>query len=280
MNETNPFDLMWVVLCAALVLLMQAGFTCLETGFVRAKNSINVAIKNIVDFLVASSIFWIVGFALMFGASASGWIGTTGFFWGDASQPWLLAFFLFQLTFCGTATTIVSGAVAERMRFSGYLFATIIICTVIYPVIGHWVWGGAVEGNGAGWLSRLGFLDFAGSTVVHSVAGWVALAAILIIGPRIGRFDSPGSAIHGHNLPMAALGTLLLWFGWFGFNGGSTLAFTEQTPLILVNTTMAAVWGGLAALALGWRRLGRPSAQMAMNGTLRGLSVLRPQRMW
>ncbi len=270
-EHVTSLDIVWVLVCTALVFLMQAGFTCLESGFVRSKNSINVAIKNIVDFLLAAALFWLVGFAIMFGESAAGWVGTTGFLFNDIHQPWLLAFFLFQLAFCGTATTIVSGAVAERMRFAGYLAVAALISGLLYPLMGHWAWGGAESGTATGWLGQLGFVDFAGSTVVHSLAGWVALAAVLIIGPRLGRFDNGGTVIPGHNLPMAALGTLLLWFGWFGFNGGSTLAVTDETPLILVNTTLAAAFGGLAALGLVWRMTGRPDVGITMNGTLAGL---------
>ena len=182
-------DILWLLHCTALVMLMQAGFSCLESGLVRSKNSNNVAIKNFVDFCISAAMFWAFGIALMFGASLGGFIGTTGFFFSHATEPWLVAFFIFQLVFCGTATTIVSGAVAERMRFTGYLATAAVLSGMIYPVVGHWVWGLGESGAPGGWLASLGFIDFAGSTVVHSVGGWVALAAIIIIGPRIGRFD-------------------------------------------------------------------------------------------
>jgi len=264
-------DIMWVVLCSALVLLMQGGFCCLESGLVRSKNSINVALKNLVDICVAAALFWAFGYALMFGASRGGWIGGSGFFLIDNQQPWVLAFFLFQLVFCGTATTIVSGAVAERMRFAGYLAVTVIVAGLIYPVIGHWAWGGLADGTTTGWLKGLGFIDFAGSTVVHSVGGWVALAAILVIGPRLGRFGKDGSAIRGHNVPIAALGVILLWFGWFGFNGGSTLRLDESIPLILVNTSIAASFGALTGLSISWLVVHRPQVQDTINGVIAGL---------
>ncbi|MDH5775509.1 MAG: diguanylate cyclase, partial [Nitrospirota bacterium] len=205
-NTLPVVDVLWVLLCAALVMLMQAGFTCLETGLVRAKNSINVAIKNLVDFCTSSLGFWAVGFAIMFGPTAAGMAGTEGFFFNADNQPWLWAFFFFQMVFCGTATTLVSGAVAERMRFTGYLATSLAVSVVIYPIMGHWIWGGLATGETTGWLHRLGFIDFAGSTVVHSVGGWVALAAVLIIGPRIGRFSGNASPIQGQNIPLATLG--------------------------------------------------------------------------
>src|SRR5262245_46651354 len=170
-----PLDIAWVLLCSALVMLMQAGFCCLESGLVRSKNSINVAIKNLVSFLLSSAIYWVLGFAVMFGASESGLFGTTGFLFGAEGTAWLLTFFIFQMMFCGTATTIISCAVAERMRFAGFLITASIVAALVYPVFGHWAWGG-------GWLAALGFIDFAGSTVVHSVGGWVSLAAVIIIG--------------------------------------------------------------------------------------------------
>ena len=264
-------DVGWILMCAALVMLMQAGFSCLESGLVRSKNSINVAAKNFADFCLSSAVFWLFGFALMFGATTGGLIGTSGFFFGDTENPWLMAFFIFQLGFCGTATTIVSGAVSERMRFAGYLVVATIVSAVIYPVIGHWVWGSAAGADPGGWLEQKGFIDFAGSTVVHSVGGWIALAAIIILGPRSGRFGKNAVPIQGHDLPLVTLGVFLLWFGWFGFNGGSTLGLTPEVPTIIVNTTVAGAFGGLVALALAWRLGGRPDVAMIMNGSLAGL---------
>lgn len=261
--------LFWVIFCAILVSTMQAGFCCLESGLVRAKNSVNVAIKNLVDFCIAALIYWAVGFELMFGTSMDGLVG-----WGlPETATWTgkdYAFFLFQLVFCGTATTIVSGAVAERMSFKGYFLAAGLLAGAIYPVVGHWAWGGVIGGE-AGWLALRGFHDFAGSTVVHSVGGWVALAAIIVIGPRIGRFSANGRTIEGHDLPIAVLGVFLLWFGWFGFNGGSTLALTEKVPLILVNTALGGAAGGAFVLitTLVLHRL--PRVPLIMNGVIAGL---------
>ena len=274
LENNQTIDLLWILLCAAMVMLMQAGFTCLESGLVRAKNSINVAMKNVVDFCAASVLFWMVGFSLMFGPSVAGFIGTGEFFFSGNLAPWLMTFFFFQLMFCGTVTTLVSGAVAERMRFVGYLAVVLIVSTLIYPVIGHWMWGGAVTGVKSGWLNSHGFIDFAGSTVVHSVGGWVALAAIILIGPRVGRFNRDGVQIQGQNIPMATLGVFILWFGWYGFNGGSTLEFNELIPRILVNTTLSATAGGLAALGLSWYMLERPNVTQALNGVLAGLVAI------
>ncbi len=266
----NNVDLIWVILCAILVSAMQAGFCCLESGLVRTKNSINVAIKNLVDFCISSAIFCVVGFRLMFGESVFGLFGYTL----PPDSAWSAqnyAFFLFQLTFCGTATTIVSGAVAERMSFLGYFVASAILAGAIYPITGHWIWGGLGFDYTAGWLADLGFHDFAGATAVHSVGGWVAWAAILIIGPRLGRFSPRPKPIEGHNLPIAVLGVFLLWVGWFGFNGGSTLAFTDKVPQILVNTSQGGAAGGLIALFTTWKLHKRPRVPVVMNGVIGGL---------
>ena len=272
--DHNTFDQFWVLICAVLVVSMQAGFTCVESGLVRAKNSINVAFKNLIDFCIASVLFGLVGFGLMFGASWHGLVGTTpDMLFGEVS-PWMYVFFIFQLAFCGTATTIVSGAVAERMRFSAYCVSALVVSMLVYPVIGHWAWGGALEGTASGWLAQLGFIDFAGSTVVHSVGGWASLACLMIIGPRVGRFGPDGRPIEGHNLPVATLGVFLLWVGWFGFNGGSTLGFTADVPLIIVNTALGAAAGGIAAGVLTWRTMGRPAVDKIMNGVLAGLVAI------
>ncbi|MGP0594290.1 ammonium transporter [Nitrospira sp. T9] len=270
-DNASNIDVLWLLICGALVMLMQGGFTCLETGRVRAKNSINVAIKNLVDFCTSSLAFWVAGFAFMHGPTAAGLIGTEWFLFDAHEQRWLWAFFFFQMVFCGTATTLVSGAVAERMRFTGYLVTSLIVSLLIYPIVGHWMWGGLATGQNIGWLNQLGFIDFAGSTVVHSTGGWVALAAVLVIGPRHGRFSDNAVPIQGQNLPLATLGVLLLWFGWYGFNGGSSLEFTHKTSQILVNTTLAGATGALAALALSWYHLKRPDVSYALNGVLAGL---------
>jgi len=257
-----------------LVFVMQAGFLCLESGLVRSKNSINVAAKNITDFTISSTIFWAVGFAIMFGDSVSGFFGTSYFFFGDGASPQLIAIFLFQMMFCGTAATLVSGAVAERMSYIGYIIVTVTISLLIYPWIGHWVWAGIISDTATGWLEMQGFIDFAGSTVVHSVGGWVALAAILVIGPRLGRYDVVGRRIPGSNLPMAILGGMLIWFGWFGFNGGSTLGWTDAVPGILLNTCLAAFWGGITATILKYKAEGYIDVGHIMNGTLGGLVAI------
>ncbi|MBT6227503.1 MAG: hypothetical protein HOI47_12715, partial [Candidatus Scalindua sp.] len=186
-------DVFWVLICAGLVFLMQAGFTCLESGLTRSKNSINVAIKNITDFGISTILFWAFGFAMMFGESVNGWIGSTQFCLSLDDGSWTSTFFLFEIMFCATAVTIVSGATAERLRFRSYIIISIILSGMIYPVFGHWVWNGIQSGTASGWLAQIGFVDFAGSTVVHSVGGWVALAALLIIGPREGRFPRVGA---------------------------------------------------------------------------------------
>lgn len=266
-------NVFWIILCAILVSTMQAGFCCLESGLVRAKNSINVAIKNLVDFCISCSIFAIAGFRLLFGDSGNGLIGLTM----PPMSSWSgydYAFFLFQITFCGTVTTIVSGAVAERMSFRGYFLTAAILAGLVYPITGHWAWAGLWQNHNPGWLAQLGFHDFAGSTVVHSVGGWIALAAIIIIGPRLGRFSPKPRAIQGHNLPIAVLGVFLLWFGWFGFNGGSTLALTDQVPPILVNTIQGGSAGGLAALFTTWMLHKRPRVPIVMNGVVGGLVAI------
>jgi ammonium transporter, Amt family len=259
------------LLCAILVCMMQAGFAAIEAGMVRSKNSINVAFKNLSDFTVSSALYATVGFGLMFGPTIGGWIGSDPTLALTTTSGSLLAFFFFQMVFCGTATTIVSGAVAERMRFSSYCITAAITSTLIYPIVGHWVWAGAATQTASGWLGKLGFIDFAGSTVVHSVGGWVSLAALLVIGPRIGRFGPNGRPIDGHDLTIATLGVFLLWFGWFGFNGGSTFALVDKTPLIVINTALGGACGGLAAMATTWAIFRVPAVDKSMNGVLAGL---------
>jgi Amt family ammonium transporter len=264
----------WLLLSSMLVFLMQAGFLCLETGKTRSKNSINVAAKNISDFIIAALIFWLFGFALMFGESFNGILGMSSLFFGTNNTPYQISFFIFQTMFCGTAATILSGAVAERMSFRAYIYMTILLASIIYPVSGHWAWASFYNEDNAGWLQSIGFVDFAGSTVVHSVGGWVALAAIMIIGPRLGRFDSNISFPVGSNIPLSVLGTLLIWLGWFGFNGGSTLIFGPQVPGILLNTTLAAAWGGLAAAACHYYVNRYVDVTFIMNGVIAGLVAI------
>ncbi len=264
----------WTMLAAALVLLMQTGFLLLEAGMVRSKNAISVAQKNVVDFLVSVSIFFLAGFGLMFGASVAGFVGNPLSFNGfEGADPWVFTFFVFQAVFVGTAATIVSGAVAERMTFVGYIVAAALIALVIYPVFGHWAWGNLLNTDNAPWLAGMGFIDFAGSTVVHSVGAWVALAGVIVLGARIGRFDAQGrpAAMHGHSMVLSAAGALLLLVGWVGFNGGSTTAGTPAFAVIVANTIVAAVFGGLAGLIVGrmcddcWR------PTRSINGMLAGL---------
>jgi Amt family ammonium transporter len=267
-------DILWLTISCALVLLMQAGFLCVESGATRSKNAINVAMKNAADFVVAVFLFWLVGFALMFGNTFQGLIGSSQFMapvGHDAA--FLSSFFLFQAMFCATAVTIVSGVIAERVRFNSYLVLSILVAAFIYPVSGHWAWGGAM-GGAKGWLAARGFVDFAGSTVVHSVGGWVGLAALLVVGPRHGRFvDGQAQPIPGSNAPLALLGLLFFVVGWIGFNGGSTLALNERVPGIIANTLLAAVAGGLVTyLVCLWRPAWCADALMVpMNGVLAGL---------
>ena len=263
-------DNLWILICAALVLQMQAGFCLLETGLVRAKNSINVAMKNLADICLASILYFVVGFGLMYGTTWHGVIGTVIRGSDFLKSPWVASFFLFQVVFCGTATTIVSGAIAERVRFTGYLVISAVISTLIYPIFGHWVWGGAMLHGQPGWLAECGFIDFAGSAVVHGVGGWVALAAVSVVGPRLGRFDS-ARGVQPHNLPMATIGAMLLWFGWWGFNGGSTLALSEDVPLILLNTNLSAAAGGLTAVTVSFFIWKRPGVTETINGVIAGL---------
>lgn len=273
----EQLDILWILLTAALVFIMQAGFMCLESGFTRAKNSINVAIKNMTDFLVATCLFWGLGFGLMFGLTWNGWVGIDSFLLDfDLIGPWQTSFFIFQMMFCATAATIVSGAVAERIRYDTYILLTAVISVVIYPVFGHWAWNGADGRSTGGWLMNMGFVDFAGSTVVHSVGGWVSLAALIVIGTRDGRFSPNGESnkITGYNIPMSVLGALLLYLGWFGFNGGSTLALNESVPKIIANTALAGATGGMTALLIGWQVRKLPDVTLVVNGSLAGLVAI------
>lgn len=273
MHSPSMVDFVWVLTSSAFVFMMQAGFCCLESGFVRSKNSVNVAAKNFADFCISACIFWAVGYGLMFGASSNGIIGTTTFIFSVSDDPGHIAFFVFQLMFCGTSTTIVSGAVAERTRYVGYLMISTVISLIIYPVFGHWAWGGAI-GGARGWLAEMGFIDFAGSTVVHSIAGWVGLAAVIIIGPRVGRFDGTGGNFRSHSLPLSALGVFTIWVGWICFNGGSTLAATAEVPLIVFNTIIAGAFGGLASIFIAPMLLGRSDVPSMLNGALAGLVAI------
>ena len=270
-------DYLWTLIAAALVFFMQAGFAMVEAGFTRAKNAVNILMKNLMDFSMGSIAFWAVGFGLMFGATGTGWFGTSGFFLSDFSpggDPWVLAFWMFQAVFCATAATIVSGAMAERTKFVGYLVYSALLSAIIYPVFGSWAWGSLFNGNG--WLENLGFIDFAGSTVVHSIGGWVALAGAIVLGPRIGKYTKEGKVkpIPGHNLPLAALGVFILWLGWFGFNPGSTTAANKDIAMIFVNTNLAAAAGAILAMITAWMKFKKPDAGMSLNGALAGLVAI------
>jgi len=271
---TDGINFVWTLVAAFLVFFMQAGFAMVETGFTRAKNACNIMMKNMFDFAAGSLAFWAVGFGLMFGAS-NGFCGTSGFFFqGLTDDPWFFAFWIFQCVFAATAATIVSGAMAERTRFGSYLIYSIVISAVIYPVMGHWAWGNLFNTDQSTWLTKLGFIDFAGSTVVHSVGGWAALAGAIVLGPRIGKYDSNGKPlpIPGHNIPLAALGVFILWFGWFGFNPGSTTSGTNLSMAsIAVNTNLAGAAGAMASLITSWILFKKPDTSMSLNGALAGL---------
>ena len=283
-------DTLWVIDCAILVFIMQAGFMCMESGLSRYKNSINVALKNASDFGVSVVIFWLFGFGIMFGTSYKGLFGTDLFLFKTDIAEWM-TYFVFQAMFVATAATIISGAVAERMKFVGYLLITILATGIIYPLVGHWAWSSSYLANmqGAeaqlliatetsrhtGWLSDMGFVDFAGSTIVHSVGGWIALSAVLILGPRIGRFSEANKGkFTGSSFPLAVLGTLILWFGWFGFNGGSNGAMDDAVPLILINTFLAAAFGLLTGLTTSFIMFKKPDAFYVILGPLAGLVAI------
>ncbi len=264
-------NVIWLATASALVFFMQAGFALLESGMSRAKNSINVVMKNYMDVCIGSIVFWAVGYGLMFGANTSGWFGADHFFLHDG-ETWDYSFMLFQIMFAATAATIASGAMAERAKFGSYLVGAILITGVIYPVFGSWAWGSMYEG--AGWLAERGFIDFAGSSVVHSVGGWCALAAVIVLGPRLGRYDpKTGKAreIPGHNLNFVALGGLILWFGWFGFNGGSTVGADVNIGLINLNTQLAAAAGAIGACIISLTVRQPILVTNVVNGSLAGL---------
>ncbi len=273
-SETQvALDTVWTLVAAFLVFLMQGGFAMVEAGMTRQKNVANIVMKNLMDFSISSLAFWAVGFALMFGAGTA-LVGTTGWFSNppaafeslDWATPPLMAKWLFQVVFAGTAATIVSGAMAERTKFPAYLLYSAFISGLVYPISGHWIWGG-------GWLAERGFLDFAGSTVVHSVGGWAALVGAILLGARIGKYDKDGRPrpIPGHSMSLAMLGVFLLWFGWFGFNPGSTLAASSSIAEIAVTTNLAAAAGAMAAMLTIWAVGRKPDVSMTANGALAGL---------
>ncbi|MFI4913378.1 MAG: ammonium transporter [Sedimentisphaeraceae bacterium JB056] len=269
--QTN-INIVWTCIAAFLVFFMQAGFAMVETGFTRAKNAVNILMKNLMDFSVGTLVFFFVGFGLMFGET-NGFCGTTlfGLAGVDSTTDWNWTFLIFQTVFAATAATIVSGAMAERTKFVSYLVYSFFISMLIYPIFGSWAWGGLLDGGG--WLENAGFLDFAGSTVVHSVGGWLALAGAIVLGPRIGKYSPDGSpnAIPGHNLPLAALGVFILWFGWFGFNPGSTTTGDGFMGYIAVTTNLAAAAGAVVAMIVSWVIFKKADGSMALNGALAGL---------
>ncbi len=274
----SDVNTMWTLIGAALVFFMQAGFAAVEAGFTRSKNSGNIIMKNLMDFSIGTPLYWLVGFGIMFGTNSAIFGGIDLFTRGDytailpdgVSFP---AYFIFQTVFCATAATIVSGAMAERTKFSSYCIYSAIISLIIYPVSGHWIWGG-------GWLAQLGFHDFAGSTAVHMLGGLCALIGAAILGARIGKYGKDGKprAIPGHNIPLGALGVFILWFCWFGFNGGSTVSMTnggaELASVVFVNTNLAAAVATLATMIITWIRYKKPDVSMTLNGSLAGLVAI------
>jgi Amt family ammonium transporter len=266
----TEMDTVWVITAAALVFFMQAGFALLESGMSRSKNAVNVVMKNYMDVCIGSIIFWMIGYGLMFGDNATGFFGITHFFPQNLTDMGY-SFLLFQTMFAATAVTIASGAMAERTRYHGYLLGALLVSGIIYPVYGSWVWGSYY--NGQGWLAALGFIDFAGSTVVHSIGGWVALAGIIVLGPRLGKFSTSGKPrdMPGHNLTLVALGGLILWLGWFGFNGGSTVAADTSIGLIVLNTHLSAAAGAMGAIAMLLLTRQPVLLTQSINGSIGGL---------
>ena len=276
----HNLDVVWTLVAAILVFMMQAGFALVETGFTRAKNAANIMMKNLMDFAAGALAFYVLGAALMFGATKlSGALG-----WGNLGMPqlgegegsWNWTFLFFQTMFAATAATIVSGAVAERIEFKSYLIFSVLVSAIVYPISGHWMWGGLAGEASQGWLEQLGFHDFAGSAVVHSVGGWIALAGAIALGPRIGKYRHDGTAnpIPGHSLVLGTLGVFLLWIGWFGFNPGSYTAGIGSIGRVAMTTNLAACAGTCAALVTAWAIMGKPDLTMALNGSLAGLVAI------
>jgi Amt family ammonium transporter len=270
MDTNGVLDLLWILIAGILVFFMQAGFTLVETGFTRGKNAGNIIMKNIMDFCIGSLGFWAIGYTIMYGDTIGSFVGSPSLFFSDSENMHNL---FFQTVFAATAATIVSGAIAERTKFTTYLIFSMIMTVFIYPISGHWVW------QGEGWLTNLGFIDFAGSTVVHSVGGWAALVAAYLVGPRIGKYtNGKSNAIQGHNLLIGALGVFILWFGWFGFNGGSQLAISGDNANavagIIITTNLAAAAGAITAMFVSWALYKKPDISMTLNGALAGLVAI------
>ncbi len=269
MDANSALDILWILVAGILVFFMQAGFALVEAGFTRAKNVGNIIMKNFMDFAFGSLLFWIIGYSVMYGGEGA-FYGAFDFFYNVDGDYHNL---FFQTVFAATAATIVSGAMAERTKFSTYLIYSVVITAIIYPISGHWVWGG-------GWLSTMEtpFHDFAGSTVVHSVGGWAALAGAWTIGPRLGKYNGGANAIPGHNMVLGALGVFILWLGWFGFNPGSQLAISgdnaNAVAKIFITTNLAAAAGAVVTMFVTWFRYGKPDLSMTLNGALAGLVAI------
>lgn len=269
----NLVDTLWVLMAGFLVFFMNAGFAFVETGFTRAKNTVNILAKNFIVFALAALVYWAVGYGFMFG-NGNSFVGFTSFMVNEnstapVSNIPVFAFFFFQLAFAAAGCSIISGAVAERIKFLSFIIFGTLMVAFIYPVTGHWIWGG-------GFLAKLGFHDFAGSTAVHSVGGWCALIGILLLGPRINKYraDGKAKAIPGHSIPLATLGGFILWLGWFGFNPGSELAMDANVPRIALTTALASCAGILTALITSWNISGKPDLSMIINGCLAGLVAI------
>ncbi|MCL7754831.1 ammonium transporter [Polaribacter sp. Z022] len=260
----GDMGMLWMLIAGILVFLMQAGFTLVESGMTRSKNAVNIAMKNLLDICVGSITFWLVGYSLMYGDTSNGFFFWSGLFQGEGAD------LFFQTMFAATTATIVSGAIAGRTKYTTYIIFSLVMTAVIYPISGGWQW------QGEGWLTKLGFIDFAGSSIVHSVGGWAALVAAFMVGPRIGKYvDGKVLPIPGHNQVLATLGVFILWFGWFGFNGGSQLAWggadaTGASNVVLI-TNLSAAAGGLGALITTWIWYGKPNLSQTLNGSLAGL---------
>ena len=272
----SSLDTVWVLIAAVFVMFMQPGFALVEVGFTRAKNTTNILMKNLMDFSFGSLLFWLVGFGIMFGADIGGFIGSMNIFFSSGFEGDIPgeAFLMFQTVFAATAATIVSGAMAERTEFKAYLVFSVVLTAVIYPISGHWIWGG-------GWLSQLEtpFHDFAGSTVVHSLGAWVGLVGAYMVGPRIGKYNGKAKAIPGQSLVYGALGVFILWFGWFGFNPGSQLAASgnanaEAISHIFITTNLSAAAGAVSTMVVSWIQFKKPSLSLTLNGALAGLVAI------
>ncbi len=260
----GDMGMLWMLISGILVFLMQAGFTLVESGMTRSKNVVNIAMKNVLDIAVGSLVFWFIGYSFMYG-DTNGWIGWSGLMYNQGPAD-----LFFQTVFCATAATIVSGAIAGRTKYTTYIIFSVVLTAFIYPIAGGWQW------NGDGWLAKMNFIDFAGSSIVHAVGGWAALVAAILVGPRLGKYiDGKAVSIPGHNKLLATIGVFILWFGWFGFNGGSQLAWGGDdavgASMVVLVTNLAASAGALGALILSWIKYGKPNLDMTLNGALAGL---------